>query len=72
MAVAIVPNEHGFAKQKKGKISLVSLEKGLFMARSQLLDVITPKQRKSVPFRFYWLKFKTGFFGLTLKRGLVS
>jgi hypothetical protein len=72
MANAIIANEFGFRKIKGSKIALATKEKEFSMARSLLLDTVTPAQRMSIPFRFHWLKFKTGFFGLTLKRGIIQ
>lgn len=55
-----------------GKIKVAHILKELPMARSHMFDHVRPEQRLSIPFRFRWLKFKTGFFGLVLKKGGVQ
>lgn len=38
---------------------------------SHTFDRITAKQRLKIPLGYRWLKFKTAFLGLTLKRGIA-
>lgn len=35
-------------------------------------DIVSSKQRLSIPFSYKWLKLKTGFFGLVLARGIIK
>ena len=72
MANAIVANEWSFTKKKRSKLSLASKKQEVSpMVRRSLLDVVTSKERLSIPFKFRWLKFKTGFFGLVIRKGVT-
>lgn len=72
MSTAIVTNDTRFTKEKRGKINLATQKKEFSMVRNRsLLDAVTAKQRLSTPFSYTWLKFKTGFFGLTLLKGVA-
>jgi hypothetical protein len=65
MSLAILVNE-------RSKINLALKKKEFSMViKRSLLDAVTAKERLKVPFRYLWLKFKTGFFGLTLLKGDV-
>lgn len=71
MANAIITIDRSFTSENRSKIQLVPQNKEIFMAWSQLRDVVTAKERLRTPFAFRWLKFKTGFFGRVLKKGDV-
>jgi len=72
MSNAIVIQSFVFKKEKRSKINLATQKQEVSMIRRSMLDAVTAKQRMSIPFSYTWLKFKTGFFGLTLKRGVIA
>lgn len=75
MAVEIIVNKCINSKKnsdKNSKIALAIPEKDFYMGKNTvMLDAVSAKQRVRVPFRYLWLKFITGFFGLTLKKGVT-
>lgn len=72
MANAIVLQSFVFKKENRSKINLAKQKQEVSMVRRSMLDAVTAQERLTVPFRFKWLKFKTGFFGLVLKRGVTQ
>lgn len=67
MATMILTNVF---KEKKSKIKLIARKKEFSMVRhNPIIDCVSARQRMRVPFRYRWLKFKTGFFGLVIKKG---
>lgn len=72
MSTAILTTNLGLTNRERSKIKLAIRKKELSMVRNRsLLDVVTAKQRMKVPFSYSWLKFKTGFFGLVLQKGVA-
>jgi hypothetical protein len=72
MSARIVTKKVSVAKRERSKIKLANQKKELSMVRNKpLLDVVTAKKRMKVPFSFKWLKFKVGFFGLVLQKGVA-
>ena len=70
MANAIVIHSLVLKKEDRSKIKLAMKKQEVSMDK-KLLDYVTPKQRMKIPFAYKWLKFKTGFLGLVLARGVT-
>ena len=73
MATAILTNDVGLKKGFRSKIKRLNEKKEFSMKKRKgsTSDIVSAKERLSTPFRYKWLKFKTGFFGLVLQRGVI-
>lgn len=72
MATAILTNVPRFTSANRSKINLATQKKEFSMVKNRpMLDIVKPKERMSIPFSYKWLKFKTGFFGLVLRKGVT-
>ena len=71
MGKAIVLQSNVFIKPKRSKIKLAQKKQEVSMVKRSLLDVVTATERLKIPFSYKWLKFKTGFLGLILKKGVA-
>lgn len=75
MADAIIANQEIYTKQNSSIIINQNLhDKEVCMQRPSLIikDAIKAKSRIKKPLKFHWLKFKTSFFGLVIKKGGVG
>ncbi len=71
MSNAILIQSIRFTKGKRNKFNLAIKKQEVSMIRRSKLDAVTAQERLSTPFRYRWLKFTTGFFGLTLQKGVI-
>lgn len=72
MRTAILTNASRFTSGKRSKISLASQKKEFSMVNKRsMLDVVTAKQRLSVPFKYRLLCLKNAILGLILNVGVA-
>lgn len=72
MRTAIVTNAPRFTSVKRSKINLAKQKKEFSMVKYRpMLDIVTAKERLSIPFAYRWLRFKTAILAKVLLRGVT-
>jgi hypothetical protein len=74
MINAILTKDIRLSKPFNARIEFILRKKEFCMLKnlSPILDIISAKERLRIPFSYKWLKFKVGFFGLVLHRGVIK